>query len=65
LNVADELRGRSCPMCGGIVRKVDFVAIKKSTSTFDEPPAPRNTENKLKKASNADVKMARQRLLSL
>jgi len=65
LNVADELRGRSCPTCGEVVRKVDFVAIKKSTSTFDEPPAPRNTENKLKKASKADVKKTRQRLAGL
>ncbi|MET7330815.1 tetratricopeptide repeat protein [Nonomuraea sp. NPDC005650] len=65
LNVADELRGRSCPTCGEIVRKVDFVAIKKSTSTFDEPPAPRNAENKLKRASKADVKKTRQRLAGL
>jgi tetratricopeptide (TPR) repeat protein len=65
LNVADELRGRSCPTCGEIVRKVDFVAFKKSSSTFDEPPARRNTENKLKKASNAEVKKTQQRLAGL
>jgi hypothetical protein len=65
LNVADELHGRSCPACGEIVRKVDFVAIKKSMSTFDEPPAPRNAENKVKKASNADVKKTQQRLAGL
>ncbi|KUL25464.1 hypothetical protein ADL12_34970 [Streptomyces regalis] len=66
LNVADELRGRSCPTCGEIVRKVDFVAIKNSTSsTFDEPPAPRNTENRLKNPSNADAKKTRQRLAGL
>ncbi len=65
LNVADGLRGRSCPTCGEIVRKVDFVGVKKSTSTFDEPPAPRNAENKLKKASNADVKKTQQRLAGL
>lgn len=66
LNVADELRGRSCPTCGEIVRKVDFVAFRnKQSSTFDEPPAPRNAENKLKKASNADVKKTRQRLAGL
>lgn len=65
LNVADELRGRSCPTCGEIVRKVDFVAVKKSTSTFDEPPAPRNAENKLKKASNPDIKKTRQGLAGL
>ncbi|KFU78300.1 TPR repeat-containing protein [Amycolatopsis lurida] len=65
LNVADELRGRSCPTCGEIVHKVEFVAIKKPTSTFDEPPAPRNAENKLKKASKSAVKKTRQRLMSL
>jgi len=65
LEVADELRGRSCPTCGEIVRRVDFLAIKTSTSTFDEPPAPRNAENKLKKASNTDVKRTRQRLAGL
>ncbi|WP_329258036.1 tetratricopeptide repeat protein [Actinoallomurus sp. NBC_01490] len=65
LNVADELRGRSCPTCGEIVRKVDFVAIEKPLSTFDESPAPRNAENKLKKTSNADVEKTRQRLAGL
>lgn len=66
LKVADELRGRFCPTCGEIVRKVDFVAIKNSTSSsFDERPAPRNAENKLKKPSNADAKKTRQRLAGL
>ncbi|GLY89988.1 tetratricopeptide repeat protein [Actinoallomurus iriomotensis] len=65
LQLADELRGRSCPTCGEIVRKVDFVAIRKSSSTFDEPPAPRNAVNKLKGISNADVKKTRQRLADL
>lgn len=65
LNVSDELRGRSCPTCGEVVRKVDFVAIGKATSTFDEAPAPRNAENKLQKASNAEVRKSRQRLADL
>ncbi|MEU4770304.1 tetratricopeptide repeat protein [Actinosynnema sp. NPDC023794] len=65
LKVADELRGRSCPTCGGLVRRVDFVGINTATSTFDEPPAPRNTENRLKKASKADVKKSREQLAGL
>lgn len=65
LNVADEIRGRSCPTCGEVVHKVDFVAIRQSTSAFDEPPAPRNTENKLKKASNTDVRKTQRRLAEL
>lgn len=66
LNLADELRGRSCPTCGDFVRDVEFVAIKNpTTSSFDEPPAPRNAENKLATASNADRKKTRQRLAGL
>jgi Flp pilus assembly protein TadD len=62
LNVADELRGRSCPTCGKVVGKVDFVVFEEPQPTFDEPPAPRNAVNKLKKASNSDAKKTRRHL---
>ncbi|MFC6879950.1 MULTISPECIES: tetratricopeptide repeat protein [Actinomadura] len=65
MNVAVELHGRPCPTCGETVRKVDFVAIRSSSSMFDEPPAPRNAENKLAEASKVDVKRTGQRLAEL
>jgi len=67
LQVANDLRGRRCPDCPGgeVVREVDFVTFKMPTSAFDEPPAPRNAENKLKKASSADIETTRKRLTEL
>jgi len=53
LNVAEELRGRSCPTCGEVVHKVDFVAFRKPTSTFDESPAPRNVDGRLRQWKHA------------
>ncbi|MEU5870584.1 tetratricopeptide repeat protein [Glycomyces sp. NPDC047369] len=62
LNVADELRGRKCPTCGETVGKVDFVVFKETQPTFDEAPAPRNTVNRLKRATSRDVKRTRSHL---
>lgn len=62
LMVAEELRGRTCPTCGKAVRKVDFVVFEEPQPTFDEPPAPRNTRNKLKNASSKDVQKTKQHL---
>jgi tetratricopeptide (TPR) repeat protein len=55
LEVADQVRGRSCPTCGRLVEHVDFIAFGGEDATFDAAPAPRNTTNKLKKASAADA----------
>lgn len=65
LKVADELYGGSCPTCHEIVRKVSFLAFESPTARFDEPPAPRNAENKLTKVSKADVRRTEKRLAEL
>jgi tetratricopeptide (TPR) repeat protein len=65
LKLGDELRGRTCPTCGELVGKVDFVVVQDPTSSFDEPPAPRNNQNKLRKASVADARKTRKHLGAL
>lgn len=65
LEVAEAFRGRSCPTCGKVIGKVDFVGVQKPGSVFDQPPAPRRTENNLKKVSDRDVQRSRRHLTEL
>jgi tetratricopeptide (TPR) repeat protein len=65
LQVADEVRGRSCPTCGEVVGRVDIMVFKEPESTFDASPAPRNTGNKLRKSSPADAERTRRHLTAL
>jgi tetratricopeptide (TPR) repeat protein len=65
LRVAEDLRGRSCPTCGKAVRTVEFLALEGQNATFDEPPAPRNARNMLKKATNAEARKTERHLARL
>ncbi|ANY07875.1 tetratricopeptide repeat protein [Pseudonocardia sp. HH130630-07] len=66
LAVADELRGGSCPTCGETVRRVEFTVVRaEGGGTFDTPPAPRNRENRLRRASRADAARTRRSLARL
>lgn len=65
LQVSDRLRGGTCPSCRGPVRTVEFIGVRDAGSSFDSAPAPRNAVNKLRKATKADARRCRERLLAM